>query len=131
MRALILVLLALIPALLLALFSAWRIYESEIEHLREQAAALSQLSAADLERTLVEAGRLLGVLAELPQVRSGVSESCSALLSARRRPPSGVYSDRRELAGRAGLLQLPGAGRAAQRQQPAELAAGAARRGRW
>jgi PAS domain S-box-containing protein len=79
-RALVLVLLALIPALFLALFSAWRIYESEVEHLRKQAATLSQLSAADLERTIAEAGRLLGVLAELPQVRGGDPATCSALL---------------------------------------------------
>jgi signal transduction histidine kinase/ActR/RegA family two-component response regulator len=75
-RLLLLVLLAIVPALLVTVYSDVQVRERRAADAGEQALRLARLAAADQEALVGAAADLLRTLAELPEVRSGNAATC-------------------------------------------------------
>lgn len=80
-RLLLLVLLAVIPALGLTLYTNLEERQLRKEHVQEHALRLSRLVSADHERLIEDARQLLVTLARLPAVREGNRAACNALFA--------------------------------------------------
>lgn len=80
-RLLSLVLLALLPAMVIALFTAAETRQREREQARAEVVTLSRLAATNQVQVLEGARQTLIALAQLPEVRSGDAESCGARLA--------------------------------------------------
>src|SRR5262245_50592265 len=80
-RLLLLVLLAVIPALVLTLYTNFEERQLRKEQVQQQAMRLSRLVSADHERLIEDARRLLVNLARLPAVRAHNRTACNALLA--------------------------------------------------
>ncbi|MGE0824765.1 MAG: ATP-binding protein [Candidatus Binatia bacterium] len=80
-RLLLLVLLAVIPAFLLTIFTNWNERQLAAADAREEALRLAQFAAADQEQ-LVEGGRqLLMTLARIPELHGTNASYCQAILA--------------------------------------------------
>ena len=84
-RLLLLVLLAVIPALGLTLYTNLEERQLRKAAVQEQAMRLSRLVSADHERLIEDTRRLLMTLAHLPAVRDRDSTACNALFAFQRR----------------------------------------------
>ncbi len=80
-RLLLLVLLAVIPAFGLILYSAWEQRQMATVEVQENALRLVRIVSSDHERLVEAARQLLVALAQLPAVRGGNSAACSALFA--------------------------------------------------
>jgi signal transduction histidine kinase len=80
-RLVLLVLLAVMPALALALYSDFEERRLRRAQVQEEALRLARLLSADHERLIEAARQLLVALARLPAVRGGDRAACSALLT--------------------------------------------------
>jgi PAS domain S-box-containing protein len=80
-RLLLLVLLAIIPALGLTLYTASEDRQREANHIKEDALRLAQIVSVEEEQLIRGTRQLLVTLAELPQVRDGDSTLCSAFFA--------------------------------------------------
>ncbi len=80
-RFMLLVLIALLPALGLLVYVADGQRDQAVEDAQEDARRFAMLAAADQKRLLDSTRQLLVALAVLPEVRGGDPEVCSALLS--------------------------------------------------
>jgi signal transduction histidine kinase len=80
-RLLLLVLLAVIPALGLALYTNLEERQLRRALVQEHAMRLSRLVSADYERLIEDAQQLLVTLAQLPAVRAGNRAACNALFA--------------------------------------------------
>ena len=78
-RLLLLVLLAVIPALGLTLYTNVELRRAAAADIREEALRLARIAASDQEDTLKDTRQLLFALAQLPEVRSTDPTACSAL----------------------------------------------------
>lgn len=73
---LLLVLLALLPAAGLVVFTAWEERQRATAEVQQNARQLAQLLAADQDRLIEGARQLLIGLARLPEVRGGDRAAC-------------------------------------------------------
>ena len=80
-RLLLLVLLAVIPALGLTLYTNLEERQLRKAHVQEQAMRLSRLVSADHERLIEDARQLVVTLARLPAVRDRNRAACNALFA--------------------------------------------------
>jgi PAS domain S-box-containing protein len=80
-RLILLVLLAVIPAFGLTLYTAREDRRHETSGVQENALRLARLTAADHERLIAGTRQLLVALAQLPAVRDGDPAACSALFA--------------------------------------------------
>ena len=80
-RLLSLVLLAVVPALGLILYTNFEVRQMVVVDVREGALRLARLAATDQEDSIRDTRQLLFALAQLPQVRSDDSDTCSAFLA--------------------------------------------------
>lgn len=79
-RILVLVVVALIPALLVVVFDARYQFERDREHALDEAARIVVLAEADQRANIDAATRLLASFARLDSVRAGTPSRCSATL---------------------------------------------------
>jgi len=80
-RLLLLVLLAVVPALGLILYNAWEDRRLEVADVQEDALRLARLISADQERLIEGTRQFLVALAQLPQVRGGDPKACNMLFA--------------------------------------------------
>jgi C4-dicarboxylate-specific signal transduction histidine kinase len=80
-RFLLMVLLAVLPALGLLIYSANEQQDLDVEEATDEASRLASLAAADQDRLIESTRQLLIVLARLPEVQSGNAAACNALLA--------------------------------------------------
>jgi steroid delta-isomerase-like uncharacterized protein len=80
-RFLLLVLLAVLPALGLLIYTAADQRDQAVANARGEASNLASLAAADESRLIEGTRQLLVVLARLPEVRNGDAAACNALLA--------------------------------------------------
>jgi signal transduction histidine kinase len=80
-RLLLLVLLAVIPALGLTLYANLEERQLRKAQVQEHAMRLSRLVSADHDRLIEDARRLIVTLARLPAVREGKRDACNALFA--------------------------------------------------
>src|SRR3990172_4129246 len=80
-RLLLLVLLAVIPALGLTLYTNLEERQLRKQHVQEHALRLSRIVSADHERLIEDARQLLVTLARLAAVREGNRAACNALFA--------------------------------------------------
>jgi predicted ester cyclase len=80
-RFMFLVLLAVLPALGLLIYSTSEQRNQAIADARSEASRLASLAAADEERQIEGTRQLLVVLARLPEVRGGDAAECNSLLA--------------------------------------------------
>ena len=80
-RLVLLVVLAVTPALALALYSDFEERRLRRDQVQEEALRLARLLSADHERLIEAARQLLTVLARLPTVRGGDRGACAALFA--------------------------------------------------
>lgn len=80
-RLLLLVLLAVIPALGLTLYTNLEERQLRKAQVQEHAMRLSRLVSADHERLIEDARKLLAALSRLPGVRDGKRDECNALFA--------------------------------------------------
>jgi hypothetical protein len=80
-RLLLLVLLAVLPALVLIVYTSVEHRREATERAQAEALRLARLAAADQERAIDNTRQLLAVLAQLPVVRSGDPDACGAFLA--------------------------------------------------
>jgi signal transduction histidine kinase len=78
-RLLLLVLLAVVPALGLTLYTNVELRRAAAADIREEALRLARIAASDQEDTLKDTRQLLFALAQFPEVRSTDPTACSAL----------------------------------------------------
>lgn len=81
-RLLLLVGLAILPALLVLFGAAWRQRRHDVSQAQENAARLARLVAADQQRIVEQTRHLLVVLAALPAVRDSAPDECPSVLMA-------------------------------------------------
>jgi two-component system, cell cycle sensor histidine kinase and response regulator CckA len=81
-RLVLLVLLAVLPALAMVLYTAVEQRAESVEQVQQRVQTLSSLLAADQEKEFAQASLLLRGLARLPVVRSGTAKACSEVLAA-------------------------------------------------
>ena len=84
-RLLLLVLLALVPALALILVTAWEHRQLAATEAEEEALRLARLAASNQERVIEGARSLLIGLGQLPDVQAHAAQTCSAQLAATHR----------------------------------------------
>jgi predicted ester cyclase len=80
-RFMFLVLLAVLPALGLLIYSTSEQRDQALANARAEASRLASLAAADEERQIESTRQLLIVLARLPEVRTGDAAECNRLLA--------------------------------------------------
>jgi PAS domain S-box-containing protein len=80
-RLLLLVLLAIIPAMGLILYTNVELRRTVVADVREDALRLARLAANDQEDSIRDARQLLFALAQLPQVRNSDPDACSAFFA--------------------------------------------------
>jgi PAS domain S-box-containing protein len=80
-RLVLLVLLSVIPALTLAIYSGLDYRHQAADHARSEAETAARLTSDSFERLLSSAEQLLVSLAQLPQVRERQAAGCSAFLA--------------------------------------------------
>jgi hypothetical protein len=80
-RSLLLVLLAVLPALALTLLSGLERRRVDLARVREDALQLAQIAAFTEQQLMESTRQLLIALAGLPEVRGGDPTACSALLA--------------------------------------------------
>jgi PAS domain S-box-containing protein len=80
-RLMLLVVLALAPAMALMLYAAWREYQHAMAELHREAGRTALAAAEDQRRLYARAFEMLALLARLPQVAEGSPEQCSRLLA--------------------------------------------------
>ena len=104
-RMLLLVLLAVVPALGLVLYSGLEARYQEGARAQEQVLQLVQRISRDQEQAIKETRQLLITLAQLPAVRERDAEACSRILGGISRLHVRYANLRRHPAGRFGVLQ--------------------------
>ena len=80
-RLLAVVLAALLPMLALLIYVAWRNQQNVTADANESALRLARAAAAHEQSIIEDAKRLLGVLAQLPEVRRGDGPACTRLMA--------------------------------------------------
>jgi hypothetical protein len=80
-RFLLMVLLAVLPALGLLIYTADEQRDTALADAREEASRLAGLAATEEGRLIEGTRQLLVVLARLPEVRNGDADACNALFS--------------------------------------------------
>ena len=80
-RLLAVILAALLPALALIFYAAWQNQRNITASVNENALRLARVAAAQEQRLIEDAQRLLGVLAQLPAVRTGDGPACKQLMA--------------------------------------------------
>jgi steroid delta-isomerase-like uncharacterized protein len=80
-RFLLLVLLAVLPALGLLIYSANEQQELDVDEASTEASRLASLAAADQDRLIESTRQLLVVLARLPEIQSGDDAPCNAVMA--------------------------------------------------
>jgi predicted ester cyclase len=80
-RFLLLVLLAVLPALGLLVYSANEQQDFDVEEATTEASRLASLAAADQDRVIESTRQLLVVLARLPEVQSGNAAECDEVMA--------------------------------------------------
>ena len=79
-RLMLLVLLAVVPALVLLLPTAAEQRRLAIDAVQAQALQLARLSASDQDDAIGETRQLLSILSQLPEIGAGAGAPCSSLL---------------------------------------------------
>lgn len=80
-RLLLLVLLALLPALGLTFYTGWEQRRQAVREVQTDALQLAEIASTDYERLIEGARQLLGGLARVPEVRTHDSRACSRLFA--------------------------------------------------
>jgi PAS domain S-box-containing protein len=81
-RLVLLVLLAVVPAFGVILYSAWQEHRHQVAHAQDDVLRLARFAAARHEARFEHTRELLVTLAEIPEVRAGDPAACSARLAA-------------------------------------------------
>jgi len=89
-RLLLLVLLAVVPALGLTLYTNVELRRLAADDVKEKALRLARIAASDQEDTIKDTRQLLSALARLPEVRSTDPTACSAFLKSLNQYPQYV-----------------------------------------
>src|SRR3989304_3730080 len=88
-RLILLVLLALLPAMVILFYNAAETRNREAIRVRADVLTLSRLAASQQEQVIESARQVLISLAQLPEVRRGDPEACGARLA----EPLGKYQN--------------------------------------